>query len=46
MIKSDKVLIFEYLNQYIKLNELSSVLTDKIHFNLYKKYKKKTKYKL
>src|SRR2546429_5871126 len=42
MIKSDKVLTPEYLNWHAKLSGLPSVLTDKIHSNLYKRYKKET----
>ena len=42
MTKSDKVLTPEYLDWHAKLNGLPSVLTDKIHSNLYKKYKKET----
>ena len=34
------------MNCYVKLNILSSVLTDKIRFNLYKRYKKETENKL
>ncbi len=40
MIKSDKVLTPEYLDWYVKLSGLPSILTDKIYFNLYKRYKK------
>ena len=40
MIESNKILISEYIDQYIKLSDLLSILIDKIHFNLYKKYKK------
>ncbi len=46
MSKFDKVLTPKYLNWYIKLSELSSVLMNKIHSKLYKKYKKKTEYEL
>ncbi len=46
MIKSDKVLTSEYLDWHAKLSRLSSVLTDKIWSNLYKKYKKETRHKL
>jgi hypothetical protein len=46
MIKSNKVLIFKYLDWHTKLSELPSILTDKICFNLYKKYKKQTGYEL
>ncbi|GBB98482.1 hypothetical protein RclHR1_03240007 [Rhizophagus clarus] len=42
MSKSDKILTPEYLNWHVKLSGLSSVLTDKIQSNLYKKYKKET----
>ena len=41
MSKSNKVLTPEYLNWHAKLTGLPSVLTDKIQFSLYKKYKKK-----
>ena len=40
MSKSDKVLTPEYLDWHAKLTGLPIVLTDKIHFNLYKKYKR------
>ena len=40
MTKSDKILTPEYLNWHAKLSRLPSILTDKIHFNLYKRYKK------
>ncbi len=40
MTKADKILISEYLNWHAKLSELLSVLTDKICFSLYKKYKR------
>ncbi|EXX66512.1 uncharacterized protein OCT59_012020 [Rhizophagus irregularis] len=42
MTKSDKILTSEYLDWHAKLSELPSVLTDKIHFNLCKRYKKET----
>src|SRR6266542_7101951 len=42
MIKSDKILTPEYLDWHAKLTGLPSILTDKIRFNLYKKYKKET----
>ena len=42
MSKSDKVLTPEYLDWHVKLTGLSSVLTDKIRSNLYKRYKKET----
>src|SRR6266542_108419 len=42
MIKSDKVLTPECLDWHAKLSGLPSVLTDKIHTNLYKRYKKET----
>ncbi|RGB24168.1 hypothetical protein C1646_773471 [Rhizophagus diaphanus] len=42
MTKSDKVLTPEYLDWHAKLSGLPSVLTDKIHSNLYKRYKKET----
>src|SRR3954447_2157459 len=45
MTKSDKILTPEYLNWHTKLTWLPSVLTDKIQFSLYKKYKKETGYK-
>jgi len=44
MFKINKILISKYLNWYVKLSGLLSILINKIHFNLYKKYKKKTKY--
>ena len=46
MSKSDKILTFEYLDQHVKLTDLSSTLTDKFWSNLYKKYKKETGHKL
>ena len=42
MTKSDKVLTPEYLDWHAKLSGLPSILTDKIHSNLYKRYKKET----
>ena len=42
MTKSDKVLTSEYLDWHAKLSGLPSILTDKIHSNLYKRYKKET----
>ena len=42
MTKSDKVLTLEYLNWHAKLTGLPTILTDKIHSNLYKTYKKET----
>jgi len=43
--ESNKILTSEYLDWYAKLNGLPSILTDKIQFSLYKKYKKETGYK-
>src|SRR3954470_23407964 len=42
MFKTDKILTSEYLNWHAKLSGLTSILTDKIQFSLYKKYKKET----
>ncbi len=42
MSKIDKILTSEYLDQHAKLSGLPSILTDKIRFSLYKKYKKET----
>jgi hypothetical protein len=42
MTKSDKILTPEYLDWHAKLNGLLSILTDNIHSNLYKRYKKET----
>ena len=42
MTESDKILIPEYLDWHAKLSGLLSILTDKIHSNLYKRYKKET----
>src|SRR4051812_39528792 len=44
MSKSDKVLTSKYLDWHTKLTGLPSVLTDRIQFSLYKKYKKETRY--
>ncbi len=44
MIKSNKILTPEYLDWHAKLTGLPSILTDKIRFNLYKKYRKKTEH--
>ncbi|CAG8642391.1 5904_t:CDS:2 [Paraglomus brasilianum] len=41
MSKTDKILTFEYLDWHAKLTGLPSVLTDRIRYSLYKKYKKK-----
>ncbi len=41
MTKSDKILTFKYLDWYAKLSGLSSILTNKIYINLFKRYKKK-----
>ncbi len=38
------MLTSEYLDWYAKLTGLPSILTDKIRFNLYKKYRKKTEH--
>ena len=46
MTKSDKVLTLEYLDWHAKLSGLPSILTDKICFNLYKRYKKETENEL
>ena len=40
MTKSDKILTPKYLDWYAKLTGLPSILIDKIHSNLYKKYKR------
>ena len=45
MTKSDKILTPKYLNWHAQLTGLPSILTDKIHSNLYKKYKRETGYK-
>ncbi|GBC45893.1 uncharacterized protein OCT59_005477 [Rhizophagus irregularis] len=42
MTESDKILTAEYLDWHIKLVGLPSILTDKIHSKLYKRYKKQT----
>src|SRR5579862_7498358 len=42
MTKSDKILTPKYLDWHAKLTGLPSILTDKIHSNLYKKYKRET----
>ncbi|RIA94319.1 hypothetical protein C1645_734897 [Glomus cerebriforme] len=42
MSESNKILTPEYLNWHAKLTGLPRVLTNKIHFNLYKKYKRET----
>src|SRR2546429_7259034 len=42
MTKSNKILTPEYLDWHAKLTGLPSILTDKIRFNLYKKYRKET----
>src|SRR6266480_4544146 len=42
MSKTDKILTSKYLDWHAKLSGLPSVLTDKIHSSLYKKYKKET----
>ena len=42
MTESDKILTPEYLDWHAKLSGLPSVLTDKIHSKLYKRYKKQT----
>ncbi|GET02748.1 hypothetical protein GLOIN_2v1869616 [Rhizophagus clarus] len=42
MTKSDKILTFKYLDWHTQLTGLPSILTDKICFNLYKKYKRET----
>src|SRR5438034_6564251 len=46
MSKTDKILTSKYLDWHAKLSGLPSVLTDKIHSSLYKKYKKETGYEL
>src|SRR5436189_28160 len=43
MTESVKILTTDYLNWHAKLTGLPNILTDKIHFKLYKKYKKETK---
>ena len=42
MTESDKILTPEYLDWHAKLSGLPSVLTDKIRYKLYKRYKKQT----
>ncbi len=42
MTKSIKILTVDYLDWHAKLTGLSSILTDKIHSKLYKRYKKQT----
>jgi len=42
MTESDKILTPEYLDWHAKLSRLPSILMDKIHFKLYKRYKKQT----
>src|SRR5688572_16548056 len=42
MSKTDKILTSKYLDWHFKLSGLPSILTDKIQFSLYKKYKKET----
>jgi hypothetical protein len=42
MTESDKILTPGYLDWHAKLSGLPSVLTDKIHTKLYKRYKKET----
>ena len=42
MSKSVKILTADYLDWHAKLTGLPSILTDKIHSNLYKKYKRET----
>ena len=42
MTESDKILTAKYLDWHIKLIGLPSILTDKIRFKLYKRYKKET----
>ena len=42
MTKSNKILTSEYLDWHAKLTGLPSILTDKIHSKLYKRYKKET----
>ena len=46
MFKTNKILSSKYLNWHAKLTGLPSVLTDKIQFSLYKKYKKETGHEL
>ncbi|CAB4421307.1 unnamed protein product [Rhizophagus irregularis] len=42
MTESVKILTADYLDWHAKLTGLPSILTDKIHSKLYKRYKKKT----
>ena len=42
MTESVKILTADYLDWHAKLTGLPSILTDKIHFKLYKRYKKET----
>src|SRR2546430_15006681 len=42
MTKTDKILTADYLDWHAKLTGLPSILTDKIRFKLYKRYKKET----
>src|SRR5436189_2914890 len=42
MTKSVKILTADYLDWHAKLTGLPSILTDKIRFKLYKRYKKET----
>src|SRR5687768_8372586 len=42
MTESVKILTANYLNWHAKLTGLPSILTDKIHSKLYKRYKKET----
>src|SRR4051795_10215117 len=42
MTKPDKILTPKYLNWHVKLAGLPSILTNKICFKLYKRYKKET----
>jgi hypothetical protein len=46
MTESIKILTTNYLNWHAKLTGLPSILTDKIHSKLYKRYKKETGNKL
>ena len=42
MTESVKILTADYLDWHAKLTGLPSILTDKIHSKLYKRYKKET----
>ena len=42
MTESVKILTADYLDWHVKLTGLSNILTDKICFKLYKRYKKET----